>query len=153
MVKKSAGILLYRSNFRKIEFLLVHPGGPFWSKKDLGAWSIPKGEFTEEENPLDAATREFEEELGEKLSGKFISLKPMKQAGGKLVYAFALEHNLDVSNIRSNTFTIEWPQKSGKHQEFPEVDKAGWFDANTSRIKLNPGQVAFIDELLDILKQ
>lgn len=153
MAKKSAGILLYRSSLKKIEFLLVHPGGPFWAKKDSGAWSIPKGEFTDEENPLEAAIREFQEELGEKLSGNFISLKPLKQAGGKLVYAFAMEYDFDVSNFRSNTFSMEWPPKSGKQQEFPEVDKAGWFDAETCRNKLNPGQVGFLDELLVILKQ
>jgi predicted NUDIX family NTP pyrophosphohydrolase len=153
MAKKSAGILLYRSTFQRIEFLLVHPGGPFWAKKDAGAWSIPKGEFNDDENPLEAAKREFQEELGKTLTGNLMPLRPVKQAGGKLIYAFTMEQDFDVSNFRSNTFTMEWPPKSGKQKEFPEVDKAGWFDADTTRIKLNVGQVTFLDELLTYLKQ
>lgn len=148
MQKKSAGILLYRLTNRILEVLIVHPGGPFWEKKDLGAWSIPKGEFTDDENPLDAAVREFSEEMGVSISGDFIEMTPIQQNKGKVVYAFALEQDFDISKIKSNTFTIEWPPKSGKEHEFPEIDKAGWFDFETSKQKLNKYQTALIDELV-----
>ncbi|MBA4409733.1 MAG: NUDIX hydrolase [Odoribacter sp.] len=147
MTKKSAGIILYRLTNKILEVLIVHPGGPFWAKKDLGAWSIPKGEFDDDENPLDAAIREFEEEMGEQVSGDFITMTPVKQNSGKIVYAFALEHDFDTSKIRSNTFTIEWPPKSGKQQEFPEIDKGEWFDFVISKQKLNETQAAIVDEL------
>ena len=127
--------------------LIVHPGGPYWSKKDIGAWSIPKGEFDDDENPLDAAIREFQEEMGEKVIGDFISLSPVKQKNGKIVYAFALELEFDISKIKSNTFTIEWPPKSGVRKEFPEIDRGKWFDFKTSKQKLNQQQAAIIDEL------
>ncbi len=126
--KKSAGILLYRLVNETTEVLLVHPGGPFWSKKDLGAWSIPKGEFDEDENPLDAAIREMEEETGLKTSGDFIELTPLKQKSGKLVYAWALQKDIDPEKIKSNHFEIEWPPKSGTKRSFPEIDKAAWFE-------------------------
>jgi predicted NUDIX family NTP pyrophosphohydrolase len=150
MPQKSAGLLLYRFN-NTIEFLIVHPGGPFWAKKDLGAWSIPKGEFEDNESPLEAATREFEEEMGEKISGNFITLTPVKMKSGKTIYAFALEHDFDTSKIKSNSFTIEWPPKSGKMQSFPEIDRGGWFNAETCKSKLNESQVQFIEELQKIL--
>lgn len=120
MEKISAGILLYRLKNKIPEVLIVHPGGPFWAKKDLGVWSIPKGELNDNESLLDAAVREFQEEMGELISGNFIPLAPIKQSNGKTVYAFALEHDFDVSKIKSNTFTMEWPPKSGKQQEFPK---------------------------------
>lgn len=148
MSKQSAGILLYRySTQQKVEFLLVHPGGPFWKNKDLGAWSIPKGEFLPGQDPLETAKREFREEIGKKIGGKFTELRPARQAGGKIVYCYAQEHDLDVSKIKSNTFTMEWPPRSGRQQEFPEVDRAGWFDLETARTKINASQAAFLDQI------
>lgn len=151
MPKKSAGILLYRFTNQVPEILLVHPGGPFWAKKDLGAWSVPKGEF-EEENPLDAALREFREETGMSIQGAFTDLTPVKQKSSKILYAFALEHDLDASQIRSNTFSMEWPPRSGKQQEFPEVDKGEWFNLETAKLKIHEYQVPLIDELTQKLK-
>ena len=130
------------------EVFLIHPGGPFWKNKDESAWSIPKGEFNESEDPLKAAIREFEEETGTILSGNFQQLKPIKQKGGKIVYAWFIEGNIDAENIKSNTFQIEWPYKSGKMKTFPEVDKASWFNIDEARKKINPAQAAFIEELL-----
>jgi len=130
----------------------VHPGGPYFAKKDLGAWSIPKGEFTDEETPLNAAIREFKEELGRDVSGTFIELGTTKQKSGKIVHAWAVSFKLDTANIVSNTFSLEWPPKSGKMKEFPEVDKAEWFPVSVAREKLNEGQVKFIDELVDKIK-
>lgn len=147
MAKQSAGILLYRHTNKIMEVLIVHPGGPFWAKKDLGVWSIPKGEFNDDESPLDAALREFKEELGEPIAGTFIPMTPIKQKSGKIVYAFALEHEFDTSKFKSNTFTIESPPKSGKQQAFPEIDKAAWFDVATSKQKLNEQIAAIVDEL------
>lgn len=151
MPKKSAGLLLYRFT-SEIEFFLVHPGGPFWAKKDEGAWSIPKGEFEDDENPLDAAIREFREETGFDVSGSFIPLSPVKLSGGKQIYAFALEYNIEASQLKSNTFNMEWPPKSGKQQEFPEVDRGGWFNAESSKIKLNKGQVPILEEAVIKIK-
>ncbi|HEX2968224.1 MAG TPA: NUDIX domain-containing protein [Bacteroidales bacterium] len=148
MAKQSAGILLYRLTEKGPEFFLVHPGGPFWAKKDSHAWSIPKGEFTAEEDPLEAAKREFEEETGNKISADFIKLRPIKQKGGKEVFCFACEENFDPSSLKSNTFEIEWPPRSGKRQSFPEVDKGEWFDALTAKTRINEYQIAFIDEVL-----
>ena len=150
MAKASAGILLYRTTDQRVEVLIVHPGGPFWKNKDLGAWSIPKGEFLPGQDPLTVARKEFHEELGKKVSGKFTELRPIRQAGGKIVYCFTQEHDLDISKIKSNTFTTEWPPKSGRQQEFPEVDRAEWVDLATARQKLNPSQAAFIDQLEDL---
>lgn len=146
--KQSAGILLYKFTNQKIEFLLVHPGGPFWANKDEGAWSIPKGEFEDDEEPLDAAIREFHEETGMDINGDFISLEQVRQKSGKIVHAFALEKNIDPKKIKSNTFSMEWPPKSGSEQEFPEIDKAEWFDINTAREKINPGQAPLLDDLI-----
>src|SRR5215212_9400097 len=121
MAKQSAGLLVYRRRDGNIELLLVHPGGPFWKNKDSGAWSIPKGEFTEGEEPLEVAKREFLEETGRPIDGSFQPLTPVKQRSGKTVHAWSIEADLDVSHVKSNTFTIEWPPRSGKQQEFPEV--------------------------------
>jgi len=151
MVKKSAGILLYRIKNKFFEVFLVHPGGPFWAKKDLGAWSIPKGEFTEDEDPLDAAKREFEEELGISCSGEFIPLTTITQKSGKIVYVWALEGDIDLNQIKSNTFKMEWPPKSGKKQEFPEIDRGEWFSVSEAKQKINENQVALIEELMSKL--
>ncbi len=148
MSKKSAGLLLFRETAAGLEVLLVHPGGPFWAKKDDGSWSIPKGEFEDGEEPLAAAKREFEEEMGVPPAGEFLPLKPLKQPNGKLVFAWALRSDFDPSSLKSNTFSMEWPPKSGRHQEFPEVDKAAWFDVETARRKILKGQTPFLDQLL-----
>ena len=148
MPQKSAGVLLYRIQTKRVEVLLVHPGGPFWKNKDAGAWSIPKGEFDDNEKPLDAATREMKEETGVILEGDFIELTPIKQKSGKLVFGFAKEYDIDPSQIKSNEFEMEWPPKSGQRKSFPEIDKAAWFDLKTAKEKIVPTQAAFIDELL-----
>ena len=150
-MRTSAGILLYRKNNKLIKFFLVHPGGPFWKGKEIGAWSIPKGEFTEEEDPLTVARREFNEETGQTIDGNFIELKPIKQKGGKMVYAWAVEGDADAENIVSNTFKQEWPYKSGKWITIPEVDKAGWFGVEEAKEKINAAQVNFIEELVERL--
>ena len=147
MAKQSAGILLYRFLNEQLQVFLVHPGGPFFRNKDEGSWSIPKGEFMEDENPLEAAKREFIEETGQKIEGTFIDLAPIRQKGGKTVYAWAVEGDIDHETIVSNLFEIEWPPKSGKRQSFPEIDKAAWFDVEMAKIKINPAQSAFIDNL------
>ena len=152
MANQSAGILLYRRKSNRIELLLVHPGGPFWQKKDHGAWTIPKGEFMDNEEALEAAKREFQEETGVAVSGNFIELTPVKQKAGKLIYAWALEGDVDTSNILSNFFKIEWPPKSGRFKEFPEVDKAEWFGEEQAKEKINPAQVRLVDELLQKLE-
>ena len=144
----SAGLVLYRRRDEKLEVLLVHPGGPFWQKRDDGAWSIPKGEIAENEVGIDVAGREFQEELGVAApDGEPISLGAVRQSGGKVVHAWALAGDLDVTKTTSNTFEIEWPPRSGKMQAFPEVDRAEWFDIDTARRKLLPAQRAFIDRL------
>ncbi len=145
--KQSAGILLYRRRAGGREVLLVHPGGPFWQKKDLGAWSIPKGEFAPGEDPLAAAQRELHEETGLELLGPFTPLSPVRQPGGKMVHAWAVEGDFDPSLLRSNTFTLEWPPRSGRHQEFPEVDRAAWFDLEEARRRINRGQASLLDQL------
>ena len=145
--KKSAGLLLYRHNAGQLEVLLVHMGGPFWEKKDDGAWSIPKGEFTDDEDPLNAAKREFEEETGTIPVGDFIPLEPLKQPGGKTVYAWAVNADFDCSGLRSNMFSLEWPPKSGNMQEFPEIDRACWLTPQTAKQKILKGQAPFIDQL------
>jgi len=148
MSKKSAGILLYRIKNKFLEVLLVHPGGPFWLKKDEGAWTIPKGELNDNEEPFDAAIREMKEETAIILKGDFIELTPVKQKGGKLVYAWGKEQDVDLSDIKSNEFEIEWPPKSGKTRSFPEIDKADWFDIKTAKGKINAGQLPLIEELI-----
>jgi predicted NUDIX family NTP pyrophosphohydrolase len=148
MPKQSAGIVLYRRRNSQLEVFLVHPGGPFWKNKDQGAWSIPKGEFESGEDPLAAARREFEEETGVRLAdGEFMPLGEIKQAGGKIVTAWALEGECAASEIRSNLFSLEWPPKSGRLQEFPEVDRAAWFELKEARDKLLNGQLGFLDRL------
>jgi predicted NUDIX family NTP pyrophosphohydrolase len=142
----SAGILVYRRRSR-VEVLLVHPGGPFWAKKDDGAWSIPKGEFAEGEDPADAARRELAEETGLVVAGELRPLGRVTQAGGKVVHAWAVEADVDAAAIRSNTFSMEWPPRSGRMQQFPEVDRAAWFSIDEARVKLLPAQRAFLDRL------
>lgn len=145
--RRSAGILMYRRAAHRLEVLLVHPGGPFWKNRDLGAWTIPKGEHDESEGALDAARREFAEETGFTAAGDFIALAPVRQKAGKLVHAWALEGDCDARAIRSNTFSMEWPPRSGRMAEFPEVDRAEWFSPEEARRRILPAQVPLIDEL------
>lgn len=145
--KRSAGILLYRVRAGALEVFLVHPGGPYWAKKDAGAWGMPKGEFEEGEDPLEHAKREFLEETGSPVDGEFTKLTPVKLKGGKVVHAWAVEGDIDAASLRSNLFSMEWPPKSGRQQEFPEVDRGGWFDLAAARVKLQEGQLGFLDEL------
>lgn len=147
MPKKSAGLLLYRFQKQQLQVMLVHPGGPFWAKKDAGAWSIPKGEFDDNEEPLKAAIRETKEETGITVSGSFIELTVVKQKSGKLIYAWALQSDTDTSKIVSNTFDIEWPPKSGKLKSFPEIDKAQWFNLDEALVKIVAGQAPLLPEL------
>src|SRR5262245_41831568 len=152
MPKRSAGILLYRRRDGDLEVLLVHPGGPFWAKKDLGAWSIPKGEHDPGEDALRAALRELEEETGHRLEdADLLELGEIRQRGGKVLSAWAAAGDLDADAITSNTFTIEWPPRSGRQREFPEVDRAGWFDVPTARDKVLAAQAELIDRLLSAL--
>lgn len=147
MPKCSGGLLMYRFREQILQVLLVHPGGPYWKNKDEGAWSIPKGEAEPAEDLLDVARREFEEELGQKPEGPYVELAPVKQKGGKVVHAWAFEGDCDPSTIKSNTFATEWPPKSGQVLEFPEVDRAAFFDLEEGRKKINPAQTALLDEL------
>ncbi|NIM14358.1 MAG: NUDIX domain-containing protein [Candidatus Aminicenantes bacterium] len=151
MPKLSAGLLMYRFRDEKLEVFLVHPGGPYWAKKDMGSWSIPKGEYSQEEDPFIAAKREFHEETGFELDGQFIPLTTLKQSSGKKITAWAIEGDCDASKIKSNTFTLEWPPRSGKQMEFPEIDRAEWFGINLAKKKILKGQVGFIEELCNIL--
>jgi predicted NUDIX family NTP pyrophosphohydrolase len=153
MPKQSAGLLIYRQRGATPEVFLVHPGGPFWAKKDAGAWSIPKGEFETGEDPLATARREFTEETGFTIDGPFTALPPVKQPGGKIVHAFAVPGDCDASAIRSNSFTLEWPPRSGRRQEFPEVDRAGWFDLAAAREKILRGQLPLLDALERLLQK
>jgi predicted NUDIX family NTP pyrophosphohydrolase len=148
MPKRSAGILLYRRQPGGLELLLVHPGGPFWARKDMGAWSIPKGEYASGEDPLAVAQREFEEETGTRPEGDFLPLGELVAPGRKIVTAFALEGDLDPAALRSNTFELEWPPKSGRRQSFPEVDRAQWFAPDEARRRILTGQSGFIDGLM-----
>jgi len=148
MSKKSGGILPFRFQDNHLEVLLVHPGGPLWAGKDEGAWSISKGLFEENESPLDAAKREFKEETGFEVDGDFIELGRIKQPSGKIVFAWAVEKDLDERRIVSNNFMLEWPRRSGIMREFPEIDRAGWFDIESARKKIHKGQQDFIDRLL-----
>jgi predicted NUDIX family NTP pyrophosphohydrolase len=150
-MRKSAGLLVFRQKNKAIEVFLVHPGGPFWKGKDQGAWSIPKGEFSDGEDPLAVAQREFREETGQAISGDFMALKTVQQKGGKLVHAWAVEGDADADNIVSNTFRQEYPYKSGRWITIPEVDKAAWLGIEEARKKINPAQEAFLDELLQKL--
>jgi predicted NUDIX family NTP pyrophosphohydrolase len=145
--KTSAGILLYRRR-EELEVFLVHPGGPFWARKDLGAWTIPKGEVGEGEDPLAAARREFTEETGFTASGEFRSLKPLRQPSGKTIVAWAVEGDCDPAELRSNLFEMEWPPRSGKRKEFPEVDRGAWYPLAEARRRILTGQAPFLDELV-----
>ena len=145
--KVSAGLLVYHRRDGRLEVFLVHPGGPFWAKKDFGAWSIPKGEVEPGQDELAEARRELREETGCAIAGEVQPLKPVEQAGGKTVHAWAMAGDCDAEHITSNTFTMEWPPRSGRRQEFPEVDRAAWFDLPTARQKINPAQAALLDEL------
>jgi predicted NUDIX family NTP pyrophosphohydrolase len=148
MPPTSAGLLLFRKHEGRLEVFLVHPGGPFWRNKDLGAWSIPKGECKPGEDPLGAARREFHEETGFDVAGPFTALAPVRQAGRKTVQAWAAEADIDPARIVSNTFTMEWPPRSGRKQEFPEVDRAAWFPLEEARLKILPRQAPLLDQLV-----
>jgi len=151
MAKVSSGLLMYRIRNGKPQVLLAHPGGPIFRNKDAGAWTIPKGELAEGEDRLAAAQREFAEEIGVPAAGPFVPLQPVTQKSGKVVHAWAVQGDLDVRSVKSNTFSIEWPPKSGKISRFPEVDRAEFFDLDTAKLKINPAQVAFLDELEKLL--
>jgi predicted NUDIX family NTP pyrophosphohydrolase len=151
MPKRSAGILMYRRPDAGLELLLVHPGGPFWARKDLGAWSIPKGEYSESEDALAVAKREFEEETGARVQGDFRSLGELVQPGRKIVTAWAIEGDFDPADLKSNLFEMEWPPKSGRRQSFPEVDRAQWFSPAEARGKILKGQSEFISRLLEAI--
>lgn len=151
MPKRSAGILLYRRKAGVIEVMLVHPGGPFWARKDAGAWSIPKGEYDDTEGAEAAARREFLEELGVAAVGDLVPLGEVKQKAGKVVTAFALEGDLDVAAIKSNTFEMEWPPRSGRRITVPEVDRAGWFGLTAARGKILESQAPLLDRLAEAL--
>lgn len=149
--RRSAGLLLYRLRGGSPEVLLVHPGGPFWARKDLGAWTLPKGEPAPGEEPLEAARREFREETGFSPEGPFLPLPPVRQRGGKEVLAWAVAGDVDPSALRSITFSLEWPPRSGRRAEFPEVDRAAWFGIEAARERILPGQAPLLDELLRVL--
>jgi predicted NUDIX family NTP pyrophosphohydrolase len=150
MPKTSAALLLYRHGTDGVEVLIAHMGGPFWARKDAGAWSIPKGEYTDDEEPLAAARREFAEEMGSPPpAGDVVPLGTVRQSGGKSVTTFAVEGDFDLDGFRSNTFELEWPRGSGRIQEFPEVDRAAWFSLSEARERLNPAQTAFLDRLAE----
>lgn len=151
MPKKSAGLLMYRRSNGSVEVFLVHPGGPYWEKNDLGAWSIPKGEYGDDEAPLDAAKREFSEETGLIAEGSFIDLTEVRQPSGKRVRAWAFESDCDPAVVVSNSFTMEWPPKSGNVAEFPEIDKGAWYSLSHAEIKILKGQLPFLRKLADVL--
>jgi predicted NUDIX family NTP pyrophosphohydrolase len=153
MAKQSAGILLYRKIHKTIEVLLVYPGGPYFSGKEAGNWTVPKGEFIEEEEaPLQAAIREMEEETGFRPEGPFTALSPIKQKSGKIVHCWAMESDLDVTTIISNTFELEWPPKSGKRKNFPEIEKAAWFTLKAAKEKINERQIPLLEELQQLIQ-
>ena len=153
MAKKSAGILLYRYQNKLVQFLLVHPGGPFWANKDNGSWSVPKGELDENENILGAAVREMEEETGFKADGPFIALQPVKQKSGKIIYAFATQGDFNTKDLKSNTCFIDWPPRTNKRLEIPEVDKAEWFSFEEAKEKIVKGQIPMLIELAQNLSK
>lgn len=146
-MKRSAALLVYRRTGSGIDVFLVHPGGPFWAKRDLGAWSIPKGEFGEDEDGLAAARREFFEEVGQTVDGKFIALTPVKQRGGKVVHAWAVEGEVDETAVKSNAFEMEWPPRSGRMARFPEVDRGQWFPVAEALRRILPSQAPILEEL------
>ena len=146
-MKRSAALLVYKRASNGIQVFLVHPGGPFWARKDLGAWSIPKGEFDDSEEGLAAAKREFFEEVGQRVDGDFLALTPRKQPGGKIIHAWAVEGEVDEAAVRSNEFEMEWPPKSGRKARFPEIDRGQWFSLSEASRRIVPGQAAILDEL------
>ncbi|MDA8099880.1 MAG: NUDIX domain-containing protein [Nitrospiraceae bacterium] len=151
MTKTSAGLLLYKRTSNELRVFLIHPGGPFFIKKDDGAWSIPKGLLEPGEDPLAAAQREFAEETGCRPEGQFLPLSPVQQKGGKIVLAWAVEADCDADDIVSNTFDLEWPPHSGRIQQFPEADRAAWFSIEEAKKKIIPAQIAFLDELQSLV--
>ena len=151
--KRSAGVLLYRLRAGTLEVLLAHPGGPFWAKKDAGAWTIPKGEIGEGEDPESAARREMAEETGIEVAGELIALTPVRQRAGKTVLAWAAQGDCDPAGLRSNTFSMEWPPRSGKQQAFPEIDRGAWFALEEARARILPAQVALLDELERLVRR
>ncbi len=151
MAVKSAGILIYRFKDGQLQVMLVHPGGPFWTKKDKGAWSIPKGICEEDEVAIEAAKREFREETGFDIDGSFIDLGELRQSSGKIVHAWALEGDLDTGKIKSNTFQMEWPRGSGRIRQYPEIDKGEWFSIDVAKEKIVKGQRGFLERLLEEL--
>ena len=150
-MKTSAGILLFKRENEKFFYFLVHPGGPFWKNKDIGAWSVPKGEVSEDESMMERALTEFHEETGKEISGNFIKLQPVKQKSGKTVFAWAMESDLETDGMYSNTVSIHWPPKSGKTLEIPEVDRWEWFESEEAKKKINPAQCNFIIQLEEML--
>lgn len=152
MPKTSAGLILYRTSGGEMEVLLVHPGGPFWSKKDEDAWFIPKGELNAGEEPLAGAKREFEEETGLRPEGEFLALGSVKQKSGKTIFAWAFAGDCDPSSLKSNTFTIEWPPKSGRQREFPEIDRAGFFTVAQAKVKMHPAEFTLVKRLQGLLR-
>jgi len=148
--RRSAGIILYRKRHGSTEIFLVHPGGPYWAKRDEGSWSIPKGEYEEGEEAIDAARREFLEETGVAVNGPFLALRPVRQPSGKIITAWAAEGELDPARLRSNSFSLEWPPKSGITQSFPEVDRGAWFSLTEARDKLSPGQLPLLQGIADL---
>ena len=153
MAKQSAGLIMFRIRERELEIFLVHPGGPFWAKKDPGAWSIPKGEYTDAEDALEVARREFYEETGFEATGEFRELTAIRQAGGKRVRAWVFQGDCDPDALKSNTFSMEWPPGSGRQAQFPEVDRGGWFSVEVAREKILRSQIALIDELCEVVGQ
>lgn len=147
MPKHSAGLLLYRRRGGQLQVFLVHPGGPFWAHRETGAWSIPKGECEPSEDALSAAKREFREETGFSIEGEFVELTPLRQPSGKIVHAWAVEADCDASAVKSNTFALEWPPRSRKMQEIPEIDRAEWFGMTAARRKIHPGQIRLLDQI------
>jgi predicted NUDIX family NTP pyrophosphohydrolase len=149
----SAGLLLYRRAGPALQVLLVHPGGPFWQRKDLGAWTIPKGEVTDGEALIDAARREFHEETGFAIDAPATPIGHVRLTSGKVIHAFAAEGDLDASRVRSNTFELEWPRGSGHRRTYPEIDRAAWFDLTEARQRILPAQASLLDALNDVLSQ
>ena len=153
MGKTSAGLLMFRRGNGRLEVLLVHPGGPFWARKDMGSWTIPKGGFEPPETAIDAARREFREETGWVANGEMTPLTPLKQPSGKLIHAWAFEGDCDPATLRSEVFSMEWPPRSGKQAEFPEIDRAAWFSMDEAARRILPGQSGFLRELERILQR
>jgi predicted NUDIX family NTP pyrophosphohydrolase len=156
MPERSAGILVFRRSSQAVEVFLAHPGGPFWARKDEHAWSIPKGLYGENEDPLSAAKREFEEETSISIDGRFVPLGEFRQPGGKLITAYVVEADVDETRVKSNFFEMEWPPKSGRRQSFPEIDRAQWFDIETAARKMHKGQIPILHALvkqLEIVRQ